>query len=337
MVGADLGDPVEFGCTVAEQHQPVGAGVAAVKDAQAVGGRLHLQQRPDLAVDHGERREGLHHLRVGLMDQLAGQPPVLVDAEVAVLDQQRHLERRPLGQAQFALALVADDPQPGQPSVDAEPGDAHHVVVVPQQRRPLAHRVAEDGVLAGRDEVFGPAVIGRRGEPAVQVHDGVTGQCGRVLVGRAAAQTRDTLHRHAAGIGCLRSGRHDHRQCAIQLVAPLHYNWLAALGLDRRARDRPVVTPDRRLRQVPVKTVRTSANRHGQLAVLPGRDQPPRHREGVGERGQRRGQGRVHALALPTFGRALWPRGQQGGGGVTSATIAATRKAVRQAPIGSMR
>ena len=55
----------------------------------------------------------------------------------------------------------------------------------------------------------------------MQVHDGVTGQCGRVLVGRAAAQTRDTLHRHAAGIGCRRSGRHDHRQCAIQLVAPL--------------------------------------------------------------------------------------------------------------------
>jgi len=110
VVGADLGDPVEFGFTVAEQHQPVGAGVGAVEDAQAVGGRLHLQQRPDLAVDDREGRKGLHHLWVGLMDQLAGQPSGLVEAEVAVLDEQRHLERRPLGQAELALAPVPDDP-----------------------------------------------------------------------------------------------------------------------------------------------------------------------------------------------------------------------------------
>jgi hypothetical protein len=121
------------------------------------------------------------------MDQLAGQPPGAVEAEVAVLDQQRHLERRPLGQAEFALALVADNPQPRQPGVDAEPGDAHHVVVVPQQRRPLGHRVAKGGVLAGREQIFGPAVVRRRDQPAVQVHHRVTGQGGRVLVGRAAA------------------------------------------------------------------------------------------------------------------------------------------------------
>ncbi len=121
------------------------------------------------------------------MDQLAGQPPGFVEAEVAVLDEQRHFERRPLGQAELALAPVADNPEPRQPGVNVEPGDAHHVVVVPDQRRPLVHRVVEDGMLAGREEVFGPAVIRRRDQPAVQVHDCVTGQCGRVLVVRAAA------------------------------------------------------------------------------------------------------------------------------------------------------
>ncbi len=235
------------------------------------------------------------------MHQLAGQPPGLIQAEIAVLNEQRHLKRRPLGQAEVALALVADDPQPRQPGVDAEPGDAHHVVVVPQQRRPLAHRVVEDGVLAGREEVFGPAVIRRRGKPAVQVHDGVTGQRGRVPVRGAAAQARDTLRRHAAGIGHLRRGRHDDRQRAVQLVAPLHGDRLAALGLDRRARDRPVVAPDRRLGQVTMEPVHASANGHAQPAIPPGRDKPLRHREGVGERGQRHGQRCGHALGATHF------------------------------------
>jgi hypothetical protein len=66
-----------------------------------------------------------------------------------------------------------------------------------------------------------------------------------------------------------------------------------------------------------VKAVRAGANGHAQPAVRPGRDQPPRHREGVDERGQRCGQRWGHALALPTFGRALLPTraGKQGDGG----------------------
>jgi hypothetical protein len=38
-----------------------------------------------------------------------------------------------------------------------------------------------------------------------------------------------------------------------------------------------------------VKPVRTSANGHAQPAVLPGRDQTLRRREGIGERDQRAG------------------------------------------------
>ena len=169
-------DPLELGAAVAQQDEPVGAGVGAVEHAEAVGRRLHVEDRPDLAVHDRERREGLHHLRVGLVDEPAGQPPVLVEVEVAVLDQQRHLERRSFRQLELALALVTHDPEPREPGVDVELGDAHDVVVVPEQRRPLVHRVVEDGGLARGEEVLGPAVVRGGREAAVQVDDGVAGQ-----------------------------------------------------------------------------------------------------------------------------------------------------------------
>jgi len=59
-----------------------------------------------------------------------------------------------------------------------------------------------------------------------------------------------------------------------------------------------------RLGQVAMEAVRASANGHAQPAVLPSRHQPLRHREGVGEWGQRCGQRWGHALALPTIGRS---------------------------------
>src|SRR6185437_16280045 len=100
-----------------------GAGVGAVEDAEAVGDRLYIQPRPDLAVDDREGGKCFHHLRVGLMDQLAGQPPGVVEVEVAVLDEQRHLERWPLRQGEFTLTMVTDNPEARQPGVDAELGD----------------------------------------------------------------------------------------------------------------------------------------------------------------------------------------------------------------------
>ena len=137
--------------------------------------------------------------------------PLLVDVEVAVLDQQRHLERRPLGQGELAFTLVADDPHAGQARIDVVLGDAHDVVVVPEQRGPLVVRVVEDGGLAGRHQVLSPAVIDRGGQSAVQVYDREAGQGGRHLVGRASTEAGEALDRHAVGLGILRSDRHHDR------------------------------------------------------------------------------------------------------------------------------
>jgi hypothetical protein len=93
------------------------------------------------------------------VEEAAGQPPLLVEVEVAVLNQQRHLERRSFGQPEVALPVVAHGPEPREPGVDVELGDPHDVVVVPEERGALVHRVVEDGGLAGREEVLGPAVV----------------------------------------------------------------------------------------------------------------------------------------------------------------------------------
>jgi len=218
------------------------------------------------------------------VDQLAARATGLVDREVAVLDQERDLERRPLGEAELALARVPHDPQPCQSGVDLEPGHAHHVVVVPEQRRALVHRVLEERSLAGSAEVFGPAIGGRRGETSVEMDDGMAGERGRVRVGRTAAQAWDALHGDPVWTGAEGSPGHDDRKLAPELVAPLDRDGLAALGLDRRAREAPVVRPDPRLGQVAVEPVRSWKQRHGEPALVRRRDQAPRQGQSVHER-----------------------------------------------------
>jgi hypothetical protein len=48
-------------------------------------------------------------------------------------------------------------------------------------------------VLAGGEEVLGPAVGGGGGHRAVQVDDGVAAQCGGVRVGYPAAKPESTV------------------------------------------------------------------------------------------------------------------------------------------------
>lgn len=189
------------------------------------------------------------------MHQLAGQPTALVESEVTVLQQQRHLVRWSLGQPEVTFALVADDPQSRQPGVYVEPSDAHHVVVVPEQRRALVHRVVKYGELAGCEEVLGPAVVHGRCQATVQVHDRVSRQRRGVRVRRAAAQTGTALHRHTVGVDLVAGHRYDDGQPAVKLVAPLDADRVAALSLDRRAWERAVVAPHTRPGQIAMEAV----------------------------------------------------------------------------------
>src|SRR5207253_1644239 len=141
----------------------------------------------------------------------------------------RHLERRSFGQPELALLLVADDPEPGEPRVDVELGDAHDVIVVPEERRALVHRVVEDGGLAGGEQVLGPAVVGGWRETAVQVHHRVAGQPGCVAVRLAAAQAGKALHGYAVRVGRPRRHRVDDGERALQFVPPLDRYRLPAL------------------------------------------------------------------------------------------------------------
>jgi hypothetical protein len=115
--------------------------------------------------------------------QLRGEPALIVAIEIGVLNQERQLERRAFGQLGLALAFVAYDPPPREPGVYVVLGDAHDVIVVPEQRRALIVRVVEHRALARREQVLGPAVVRRGRQPAVKVHDCMTGERGRVLVG----------------------------------------------------------------------------------------------------------------------------------------------------------
>jgi len=140
-----------------------------------------LTSRTGQTVHDGERRERFHDVWIGLVDKPAGEPALVVEVEVAVLDQQGHLERGPLRQAKLAFAPITDDPKARKSRVDIELGDAHDMVVVPEQRRALVHRVVEDRGLSGREEILGPAVIWGWRERAMEMNDGVARERGRVL------------------------------------------------------------------------------------------------------------------------------------------------------------
>ena len=126
--------------------------------AEAVRRRLDVEVRPDRAVDRGEGAEALHHLRIGLVQEIARQAAVVVGVEVAVAQQERQLVRRPFGQLELSLALVAHDPETRETGVDVEARHAHHVVVVPEHRRTLVVRIRVERRLAGGGDVLRPAV-----------------------------------------------------------------------------------------------------------------------------------------------------------------------------------
>jgi hypothetical protein len=273
------------GLAVAGQHEAVGAGVRSVQQAEAVRGRLDVQVRPDRPVDRGEGAEALHHLGIGLVQQIPGQRAVVGGIEVAVGQQKRELERRPLRQLEFPLAFIAHDPEAREAGVDAEAGHAHHVVVVPEHCRPLVVRIRVERLLAGHGQVLGPAVARGIRHRAVEVDDGEARQCGRRRIGRAAASARRALRGHTVDCVIRRDGD-EHRQRAGEVVLPLNLERHAAVDLDRRSGQRAVVRPDprgRKLAMEPMGRRFESNDQPGRLAD----DSPRRDRELVDERRQR--------------------------------------------------
>ena len=95
-----------------------------------------------------------------------------------------------------------------------------------------------------------------------------------MAVGLAAAQAGNALHgTPSASAGC-GATRHGDRERALQLVPPLDRDRLPALGLDRRARNRPLEAPDARGGEVAVEAVLARPDAHGQPAVVLCREQP---------------------------------------------------------------
>jgi hypothetical protein len=297
-----------IGLAVAGQHEPVSAGVRAVQQAETVRRRLHVEVRPDGAVDRGEGAEALHHLRIGLVQQIACEPAVVVEVEVAVAQQERHLVRWSFGQLELSLAIIADDPQTCQTGVDVEARHAHHVVVVPEHRRTLVVRIRVEHRLAGGRDVFRPPIARGLGHAAVQVNDREARQTRRSWVGMAPASSRRALRRYPVD-GELGRDRDDDRQRCCEVVLPANLELHAPVDLDRRTRMGSAVGPDPRRREIAMEKMLSGLEPDDDATRL-GEDESSRHRHLVDERRQRRLQ-RLHREKPPRSARheRRWPCG----------------------------
>ena len=169
-IGAKLLDEVMHRrSALIEQHEAVDARVGAIEDAEAVLSRFDRQIRPDGAVDEREGTEKLHRAIFDLVQQAAGERAIGCGLQVAVLDQQGDLVGAG-GQVQRGFLGIADEVQPGQTGIDVEAGDAHGMVVIPQQGRLLVVGVVARGDLAGQRGVLGPAIAYGSRATAMQMH-----------------------------------------------------------------------------------------------------------------------------------------------------------------------
>ena len=107
----------------------------------------------------------------------------------------------------------------------------------------------------------------------MQVDHRVAAQRARVTVRLAAAQARKALHLDAVRVGRRGCNGVGDREGAFQLVPPVDRDGLAALGLDRRAGDRPFEAPDARDGKVAVEAVLAGAYADGQPTVVLRREQ----------------------------------------------------------------
>jgi hypothetical protein len=153
------------------QAEAVAARVGGVEQPQAIAGGGDLQHRPGRTVDEDDVAQYPFHVGVGdagtMMMRRIAERAVLVERPVG--DHQWDVAITG-GQPERVLLVVGDNVEPGQAPVHLRAGEIHPVVVVPQRRPPLPHRVGVVAPAGGRDEIGGVAVAVRGGVSAVQMH-----------------------------------------------------------------------------------------------------------------------------------------------------------------------
>jgi hypothetical protein len=143
------------------QLELVEAGVRAVEQPEAILAVLHPQERKRRAVDKDHVTErALAHGQTGILLGVKQRP---VRIEQAVLEDQRHLERRPLGQAKTEFDLVADQEEAGEPHPHVAAPGVDRMVVIPKRRGAVVARINMRERGAGLDQAKRVAVeLGRR-------------------------------------------------------------------------------------------------------------------------------------------------------------------------------
>ncbi|EHM24983.1 hypothetical protein SPW_6618 [Streptomyces sp. W007] len=264
----------EFPALLVEDLQQVGAVVRGVEGAEAVPARLHLQVRPDHPVDQVERSgEGADQFIgvVGdddaLVEEVAGERPVVVEVEIAVEEDERDLPVAG-GQSQPPLLLVPDEVGArAEAGHHVEVRDVHGVVVVPEPGGGLLVGIL--GELGGARQygVLRPAVVAAAGDGSVQVHHGPRGQRGDVRAHRGPFAPRAVPHEGQLGVVGERDPDGRQRVVAGEVVLPGDTEPAAAPRLDGRPDVRALVRPQPGVRQAAVEAYAGRAHRDGQLPL----------------------------------------------------------------------
>ena len=181
------------------------------------------------------------------MQESPGESAIGVGIEVAILQQQGKFVR-PGWQTERILLVVADDVQPGETTIDVEAGDAHRVVVVPQQRRSLVVLVAEEERLPREDAILGPAVVDGGDAAPMHMNDRPQRDAPQHVADPASTASWPILRdlvRWGAFVGIRRRDRrHGMGSVRWDGVDPFDLDPLAAPHLDGWAREVALVGPD---------------------------------------------------------------------------------------------
>ena len=85
---------------------------------------------------------------------------------------------------------IADDIQTGKARIHIEPGNAHAMIVIPEQRGLLVVGIVARGELTREGGVLGPAVASRRCPTAMEMNNGPGRKSSNGLIDRSPTASR---------------------------------------------------------------------------------------------------------------------------------------------------